>query len=152
MLCLMMLVPFMSYGENKKLTLAHADKTTTRPAVPKNDSKKKLKDDVVYYGNVKFQVGSTVITCDSAVVSENDNTMTAYSQVKISNPESFNLKGDALKYNKDSHKGTISSNVLVTAKNNAVVGTSETIDVDFSEDAYRINGGAITAPQPEKEK
>jgi lipopolysaccharide assembly outer membrane protein LptD (OstA) len=149
LVALLVLFPFLTYGQSeptKKLTLLHAGTTTSRPPAVKSE-KKKQKDDVVYMGDVKFQTGNSIITCDSAVMNDNDGIVTAYN-VKLSNPESFDIKGGIMTFTKETKKGVVTANVVVSAKNNTIVGLSESIEVDFSEDNYQISRGALTTPQP----
>ena len=64
--------------ENKEsdgvLTLVHADKTVAVPAAPK-EGKKKQKDNTKYLGTVQFKIGNNQITCDSAIIFENDDLL-----------------------------------------------------------------------------
>lgn len=151
---LLVVIPFVSNGQNKgtdKLTLVHADKTSTRPAKAQEGETKKLKDNTVYYGNVQFQVGMSYINCDSAVLNENISDVTAY-HVKVTNSESFDVKADQMAFSTKTRKGMLNSNVVVAAKNEMVVGTSDALELDFSEDVFRIGKGNLSSPEPPKSK
>src|ERR1039458_3653712 len=123
-----------------KLVMVHAGKTESIPPVKKDD-KKNLKNDTKYTGAVLFKIGANDINCDSAIVFENDGVMEAYN-VTLTNPEYFTMKGGTLSYNKEAKRGSLLNNIKVTALNGDLVGTSESVDVDFSHDAYRIGRGA----------
>src|SRR5579872_2852897 len=131
-LFLLILLPLLSKAQkddpnekhnNGKLVMARANKQYKQPAVKKDDAPKRLKDDEVYVGDVKFQIGSTEISCDSAISYTNDGTVALF-HVKIANPESFDIVCDVLNYTKEDNTATLTDNVSVTAKNGAVVGTS----------------------------
>ena len=130
------------------LNLVHADKTVTVPAAPK-EGKKKQKEDTKYYGAVQFKIGGNQISCDSATVYENENTVMAYN-VTISHPGYFTTKATKLNFNKDTRHGTVTENVVITALNGVVTGTSESVEVDLKTEAYRIGMGNITPPEPVK--
>jgi lipopolysaccharide export system protein LptA len=125
------------------LEFVQAAKSFTQPAVRKENSPRKLKDDQVYTGNVKFTIGSNDIISDSAIVYTNENVMMAFN-VKITNPQSFDIIGDILNYNKEDNTALLTGNATVTAKNGNVVGTSASLRFDFSYDIYHIIDGAIT--------
>jgi hypothetical protein len=155
---LLILLPLFSAAQTEKeetnkpsdgiLTLVHADKTVSVPA-PKKDDKKDLKNDTKYYGAVQFKIGNNQISCDSAMVHENDNLVDAYN-VTISNPEYFTVKGATLNYNKQTKSGTLSSSITVSALNGNLIGTSESLEIDLKNEAYRIGSGNINPP-PHKE-
>jgi len=134
--------------ENKEsdgvLTLVHADKTVAVPAAPK-EGKKKQKDNTKYLGTVQFKIGNNQITCDSAIIFENDDLVEAYN-VTIINPIYFTTRGDQLNYNKETKRGNVTKNVNITALNGNVVGSSENVEVDMSREAYRIGMGSINPP------
>lgn len=129
---------------NGKLVLVHADQTVAVPAAKKED-RKHPKDDTKYIGAVQFRIGNNQITCDSALVMENDDMMEAYN-VTLTNPEYFTTKGELLTYNKETKKGTLTKNIIVTALNGNVIGNSESVEVDLRKEAYRIGMGTITPP------
>ena len=152
---LLILLPLLSRAQkddtnekhnNGKLVMAHANRQYKQPAVKKDDSPKKLKDDEVYLGDVKFQIGSTEISCDSAISYTNDGTVALF-HVKIANPESFDIVGDKLSYTKEDNTASITENVSVTAKNATVVGTSNYLKIDFSYEIDRIVDGSLTPPK-----
>ncbi|MCD6011152.1 MAG: OstA-like protein [Flavipsychrobacter sp.] len=142
--------PFDKKGDGK-IKLAHADKTVSRPAVKKEGEKKKLKDDEVYYGNVKFTVGDNAIACDSAIHYRNDDKIVAY-QVTVSSPMSFTVKSNELAFNTNIAKASLSGNVSVTAQTGRLVGTSENLELDFSYQIYRMGQGVLKIPEKKDEK
>lgn len=129
-----------------KLSLIHADKTFTRPAVKKEGEKKKLKDDEVYYGNVKFKVGDNEITADSAVYSKNEDQVTAYN-ISVSSPLSFLTKADKMTFSKETAISSVSSKVTVSAQNGDLVGTSEWVELDFNYRYYHLGRGTLAIPE-----
>ena len=153
-LFLLLFLPFLTNGQTDlaekkndgKMKLIHANKTMTRPAIKKEGDRKKLKDNEVYFGDVKFQIGVTEITCDSAILFQNDGMLTAYN-TKISNPQSFIIKGDNLSFNKENITADLTSNISVTAMNGLLVGNSDYLQFDFSYEVYRIINGAINPPK-----
>ncbi len=156
---LLLLLPLFSNAQTDKkeetnkendgiLTLVHADKTVNVPAAPK-EGKRKQKEDTKYYGSVQFKIGGNQITCDSATVFENESTVMAYN-VTISNPGYFTTRATKFNYNKETRKGTVTENVVITALNGVVTGTSESVEVDLKTEAYRIGMGNITPPEPAK--
>jgi len=124
------------------LTLVHADKTTQVPAAKKDD-KKEPKKDTKYFGAVEFKIGNNKITCDSATVYENDGMVDAYN-VTISNPGYFTTKGAKLNYNKATQTGTLQTGITVAAQTGVVIGTSESLEIDLKNEAYRVGQGSIT--------
>ncbi len=129
-----------------KLTFVSSGKNFSQPAVKKDNSNKKLKNDEVYIGSVKFHMGSSEINSDSAISYTNEGTI-AFFNVKLANPQSFTISGDKLIYTKDDNTGELSSNISVTAMNGNVVGTSESLKIDFSYEVYRIINGSLTPPK-----
>ena len=154
LILLMLLLPLFANAQTDpnekksdgKFRFISAAKTVSQPAVRKENSPKKLKDDEVYTGAVKFKTGSNEINCDSAISFTNEGIVMAY-HVSITNPESFDIQGDVLNYNKDDNTGTLTNNITVTAKNGNVVGTSDNFKIDFSYEIYRVINGAITPPK-----
>jgi len=151
---LLILLPLLSKAQkddptekhnNGKLVFGQSTKQFSQPAVKKDDSPKRLKDDEVYVGDVKFQIGSTQINCDSAISYTNDGTLALF-RVKIANPESFDIVGDVLNYNKEDNTAALTDNVSVTARNGNVVGTSNYLKIDFSYEIDRIINGSLTPP------
>jgi lipopolysaccharide assembly outer membrane protein LptD (OstA) len=147
---ILMLLPLFSNAQKKEdsnkdsdgiLKLVHADKTISVQAA-KKENRKNPKNDTKYSGSVQFKIGNNQMTCDSAIVFENDDLVTAYN-VTISNPEYFTTKGGTLEYNKETKRGNVLQNVTVTALNGSVIGTSESVEVDFKKEAYRIGMGSI---------
>ena len=141
--------PFDKKGDGK-IKLAHADKTESRPAVKKEGEKRK-KDDEVYYGNVKFTIGDNEIACDSAILFKNDDKIVAY-QVTITSPVSFTIKGTELTFNTNTAQSNLKSNVTVMARNGNLVGTGESLDLDFTYQAYRMGQGILKIPENEEKK
>ena len=152
-LFILLLLPFISNAQTDpaevksdgKLNLTHSNKTVTVPAARKEGDKRKLKDDEVYTGNVKFKIGGNEISCDSAILYKNDDKLSAF-HVIITNPVSFVIKGDNLNFDKEKVTGTLTSNISVTAMNGNVVGTSDNFELDFSYDVYRIINGSMIPP------
>jgi lipopolysaccharide assembly outer membrane protein LptD (OstA) len=128
-----------------KLAYVSSAKTLSQPAVRKDNSTKKLKNDNVYAGAVKFRIGSSDISADSAISYTNEGTI-AFFNVKLANPQSFAINGDKLLYTKDDNTGELSSNISVSAMNGNVVGTSESLKVDFGYEIYRVVNGSLTPP------
>ena len=158
----LLLLPFLSPAQKKdespfdkkgdgKIKLTHADRTIARPAVKKEGDKKKLKDNEVYYGNVKFTVGDNQIACDSAIHYKNDDKIVAY-QVTVTSPEAFTIKGNELTFNTNTAHSNLQSNVSVVAMNGDLVGTSESLDLDFSYQIYRMGQGILKIPEKKEEK
>ena len=154
MIFLLLFLPFISNGQAElaekksdgKMKLISANKTIARPAVKKEGDHKKLKDDEVYLGDVKFKIGESEITCDSAVLYQNDGMLTAYN-IKLTNPQSFDIKGAVLSFNKENSTASLTSDISVTAKNGVTIGSSDYLQFDFSYEIYRIINGAINPPK-----
>lgn len=163
MLLALLLVPCICMAQKKEkdpyevkgdgtLELVHADKTVkVPPAKKEEDNKKKLKDNEVYTGNVKFKIGSNEIACDSAVSYTNDGMVLTFHN-KISNAVSFAIISDMLTLNKENAVATLSGGIKVTAQNGNVVGTTDELKIDFSYDLYKIVGGSLTPPPNKEEK
>lgn len=143
-------IPFVGFAQTEKeenklndgiLSLVHADKTVSVPPVKKEEGKK-LKNDTRYLGSVQFKIGGNQISCDSAFVHENENTLDAYN-VTISNPSYFTVTGTTLNYNKETMAGTLYTDIKVTALNGTMIGTSDELSVDLKTEAYRIGKGSI---------
>jgi len=134
-----------------KLNFLSATKTFTQPAVKKDDQHKKLKEDVVHTGNVQFQVGNNAITCDSAVEYTNEGKVLAFN-VRVTNPRSFTIKGGELDYDKEKANAVVSKDISVTALNGDLVGTSESFNLDFSYEVYRLNGTIKQPNDPSNKK
>jgi len=134
-----------------KLNFVSAIKTTTQPAVRKDDQHKKLKEDIVHTGDVKFKIGSNTITCDSAIEYTNENKVAAF-KVIITNPSSFTIKGGELNYNKEDASGILKNDISVTAMNGDLVGTSELFNLDFSYQIYRLTGNIKQPNDPSNKK
>jgi lipopolysaccharide assembly outer membrane protein LptD (OstA) len=134
---------------NKKndgnLELVHAGKTYKQPAIRKENSPKKLKDNEIYVGDVQFKIGDNQVSCDSAILYTNDGLLVA-SHVKITNPESFDLTSDLMTFNKEDNTADLADNITVTARNGDLVGTSASFKIDFSYNIYRVTGGSIIPP------
>lgn len=152
-LFLLLFLPFVTNGQTElaekksdgKMNLISANKTITRPAVRKEGDRKKLKDNEVYLGDVKFKIGLSEITCDSAILYQNEGMLSAYN-VKVTNPQSFDIKGTVLSFNKENGTANLNSDITVTAKNGVVIGSSEYLQFDFNYEVYRIINGAINPP------
>ena len=152
---LLLLLPLFSNAQTEKeetnkesdgiLSLVHADKTVSVTAI-KKDGVKNKKDNTRYTGNVQFKIGNNQISCDSALVLENEDMVQAWN-VSIANPTYFTTKGDEFNYNKATKKGTITKNISVIALNGNVIGNSESVEVDLKTEAYRIGMGSITPPE-----
>jgi hypothetical protein len=132
-----------------KLRFLSANNTTTQPAVRKEEQRKRLKDDVVHTGNVKYQIGSNLISCDSAIEYTNEDKIAAFN-VKITNPVSFSIKGGELNYNKEDNSAILTKEISITAMNGELVGTSEIFTFDFSYQIYRVNGSIKQPKDPNK--
>lgn len=157
LLSFLLLFPFVCSAQsddpvNKKgdgiLKLTHSNKTWTQPAAKKDGEKKKLKDDEVYKGDVKFEIGSNLITCDSAIFYKNENKVSAYN-VTVSNPVSFVIKGDNLLFDKTTAQSVLKSGISLTAMNGELIGTSDMVELDFSYEIYRMVNGVLVQPKKE---
>lgn len=132
-----------------KLNFVHANKVKTQPAVRKEGDKRKLKEDEIYVGDVTFHIGGNDLKADSAILYTNDGVLSMYN-FSVSNPVSFMFKGENLVFTKETAKAMLQSGIKITALNGDVLGTSESMEIDFGYEIGKVIAGSITPLEPEK--
>lgn len=93
-------------------------------------------------GAVEFEQQGMIMTCDSAHLFTEANSLDAYGHVHIRQGDSLNIWGDLLKYDGNARKAELSKNVRMVEKDMTL--TTEAITYDLNEKlAYYTSGGKI---------
>lgn len=93
-------------------------------------------------GDVKIKYENTIMTCDSAFVYSQTNSMKAYGNVHITDKEGMELFGDSLKYDGERKLTEVRGKVLVLTKDMEL--HTNFLDYDRQNDyGYYWNGGII---------
>ncbi|MBI3503039.1 MAG: organic solvent tolerance protein OstA [Bacteroidetes bacterium] len=133
------LIPYSSFAQQsaKKIELLHANSLEFDESLGK-EVKRLL-------GNVSFKHEDALLFCDSAYLYPN-NSMDAFSHVRIQQGDSVNIYGDMLKYNGNARMAELHKNVRYVQGNTTL--TTELLYYDMKAgQANYPNGGTIVSKQ-----
>jgi lipopolysaccharide export system protein LptA len=126
------------FAQNERIELVHAnvleyDQSTTG----------KIKRLI---GDVQFKQGNTLLYCDSAYQFEEQNTVDAYSNVRINHNDSIQFYSKKLSYNANTRFAQLQGDVVMTDKTMRL--TTDALTFNMSENTgYYTTGGTIVNEQ-----
>ena len=133
--CVLFIFSAVAQTQPRKIELLHANSLEHDDRLGK-DVKRLL-------GNVSFQDGNTLLYCDSAYMYP-DNSVDAFSRVRIVQGDSLTIHGDFLKYNPNTRITEIHKNIKLIQKSTTLV--TELLYYDMAtHKANYPNGGTITS-------
>lgn len=93
-------------------------------------------------GDVKFRHNDMIMTCDSAYFYEDRNALEAFSNVRVTQGDSFLMTGDNLIYNGDTRQATVTGDVMV--RDNEMTLRTDAIQYDMKNKVGTyVTGGTI---------
>lgn len=100
----------------------------------------------VLKGNVRFKHDNTFLYCDSAYFYEKENSIDAFSNIRIVQGDTMTVYGDLLFYNGNLKLAKLRHHVKMV--NNKTILTTDSLNYDrISSLAYYYTGGKIVDPQ-----
>ncbi|MBO7316378.1 MAG: hypothetical protein J6U44_04355, partial [Paludibacteraceae bacterium] len=105
--------------------------------------KDRLEDIQVLQGNVCFRHDDAYMYCDSAYFYEKENSLDAFSNVRIVQGDTLFIYGDVLYYDGNTSLARLRRNVRM--ENRSSVLTTDSLNYDRKADVgYYFNGGKLT--------
>jgi len=133
--CLLFAFSSFAQTQTKKIELLHANSFEVDPRLGK--------DVKLLLGDVSFKDGNTLLYCDSAYMYP-DNSVDAFSRVRIVQGDSLTIHGDFLKYNPNTRLTEIHKNIKLIQKSTTL--QTELLYYDMAtHKANYPNGGTITS-------
>lgn len=121
-------------SQKQKIILKHADILTY--------DKRKQEDVQVLTGNVEFEHGNALMTCDSAYLNNKEQTFNAFGNVHMTQNDTLNIYANNLLYDGKSRMAYLRNNVKL--ENTTTTIYTDSLDYDRVQNlAYYFNGGSI---------
>lgn len=100
----------------------------------------------VLKGNVRFRHDDAILTCDSAHLNRNTNSIDAFSNVRIVQGDTLFVYGDVLYYSGQTRLARLRGNVRMINRNTTL--TTDSLNYDRNTQlAYYFTGGQVVDPQ-----
>lgn len=134
----LLLLPALSFaqGDGKQIQVKHAN--SLKGAGSGNNKYQRL------IGAVEFEHAGVLMTCDSAHLFPQTNTMLAYGNVHIHQGDSINVWGDQLKYDGNTRTAELTKNVRMTDRDMNLTTDAITYDMTLKTASYFTGGKIIS--------
>lgn len=134
----LLLLPYKGLAQKvKKIQLKNANSLEFDRSLG-NDAKRLI-------GNVAFEHEGVMMYCDSAYL-YNNNSLDAFSNIRIQQGDSLSLFGDFLKYDGNNKKAEVQKNITLRDRDMTLTTDFLTYDMKSSTATY-VNGGKIVSKE-----